>query len=90
MKRKAVNLVLSLIGPIALIVLITMPIGPLAGGLQIIAPTGGIFDTGIGVHQPGTQTVKLPGLDADVVVLQDQWGIPHVYGESVEDAFMAL
>ncbi|MFX1416942.1 MAG: penicillin acylase family protein, partial [Promethearchaeota archaeon] len=25
-----------------------------------------------------------------VVVLQDQWGIPHVYGESVEDAFMAL
>ncbi|MFW9884922.1 MAG: hypothetical protein ACFFEX_11120, partial [Candidatus Thorarchaeota archaeon] len=83
-KRKAINLVLSLIGPIALIVILTMPIGPLAGGLQIIAPTGGIFDVGIGVNQPEMQTVRLPGLDANVVVLQDQWGIPHVYGDTVE------
>jgi penicillin amidase len=89
-KRKGINLVLSLIGPIALIVILTMPIGPLAGGLQIIAPTGGIFDVGIGVNQPEMQTVTLPGLEANVVVLQDQWGIPHVYGDTVEDAFMAL
>lgn len=89
-KRKAINLVLSLIGPIALIVILTMPIGPLAGGLQIIAPTGGIFDVGIGVNQPEMQTVRLPGLDANVVVLQDQWGIPHVYGDTVEEAFMAM
>jgi len=89
-KRKAINLVLSLIGPIALIVILTMPIGPLAGGLQIIAPTGGIFDVGVGVNQPGTQTVRLPGLDANVVVLQDEWGIPHIYGDTAEDAFMAL
>ena len=44
MKRKVVNLALSLIGPIALIIILTMPIGPLTGGLGIIQPIGGIFD----------------------------------------------
>jgi penicillin amidase len=89
-KRKVANLGLSLIGPIALIVILTMPIGPLAGGLQIIAPTGGIFDIGVGLVPPEAQTIMLPGLDASVQVLVDEWGIPHIYGESMEDTFMAL
>jgi penicillin amidase len=89
-KRKVINLGLSLVGPIALIVILTMPIGPLAGGLQIIAPTGGIFDNGVGAIPPEAQTIMLPGLDASVQVLVDEWGIPHIYGESIEDAFMAL
>ncbi len=90
MKRKIINFGLSLIGPIALIVILTMPIGPLAGGLGIIAPTGGIFDVGVGANQPELQTIQLPGLDANVEVLQDQWGIPHIYADSAEDAFTAL
>ena len=46
MKRKGLNLILSFIGPIALIVILSMPIGPLTGGLGIIQPIGGIFDNG--------------------------------------------
>jgi acyl-homoserine lactone acylase PvdQ len=90
MKRKILNFGLSLIGPIVLAILITTPIGPLAGGLQLIAPTGGIFDVGLGAIQPELQTIQLPGLSANVEVLQDQWGIPHIYGATAEDAFMAL
>jgi penicillin amidase len=90
MKRKIVNFVLSLIGPIALVILLTTPIGPLAGGLQIITPTGGIFDVGLGANQSGMQTIQLPGLEANVEVLQDQYGVPHIYADSKEDAFMAL
>lgn len=89
-KRKLVNFGLSLVGPIAMIIILTMPIGPLTGGLQIIAPTGGIFDVGIGAIPPQAQTIQLPGLNAQVKVLVDQWGIPHIYADSVEDAFMAL
>ncbi|MGD9397702.1 MAG: penicillin acylase family protein, partial [Candidatus Thorarchaeota archaeon] len=88
MKRKGVNLVLSFIGPIALIIILTMPIGPLFGGLGIIQPVGGIFDNG--APEPGDQTIKLTGLDAEVEVIIDHLGIPHIYAESISDATMAL
>jgi penicillin amidase len=88
MKRKVVNLALSFIGPIALIVILTMPIGPLAGGLGIIQPIGGIFDNG--APDLGSQTISLPGLDAQVEVIIDHLGIPHIYAGSVHDAMMAL
>ncbi len=88
MKRKILNLGISLVGPIALIVMLTMPIGPLSGGLGIIAPTGGVFD--VGYPESALQTINLPGLDANVEVRFDEWGIPHIYADAVTDAYMAL
>ncbi|MHB8509726.1 MAG: penicillin acylase family protein [Candidatus Dormibacteria bacterium] len=32
--------------------------------------------------------LDLPGLAAPVRVLRDQWGVPHIYAESLEDLFM--
>jgi penicillin amidase len=88
MKRKGVNLVLSFIGPIALIIILTMPIGPLTGGLGIIQPIGGIFDNG--APDPGDQVITLTGLTAEVEVIIDHLGVPHIYAESTYDAMMAL
>jgi penicillin amidase len=88
MKRKGVNLILSFIGPIALILILTMPIGPLTGGLGIIQPIGGIFDNG--APDPGDQVITLTGLDAEVEVIIDHLGVPHIYAESTYDAMMAL
>ena len=88
MKRKVVNFTLSLIGPVALILILTMPIGPLTGGLGIIQPIGGIFDNG--APAPGSQRITLNGLDAQVEVVVDYLGIPHIYAASAHDAFMAL
>ncbi|TFG33651.1 penicillin acylase family protein [Candidatus Thorarchaeota archaeon] len=88
MKRRIINLGLSTIGPIALIVILTMPIGPLAGGLGIIQPIGGIFDNGS--PDPGSQRIQLIGLEAQVDVIIDHMGIPHIYADSSYDAFMAL
>jgi len=65
-----------------------MPIGPLTGGLGIIQPIGGIFDNG--APEPGSQVLALPGLDAEVEVIIDHMGIPHIYADSTNDAFMAL
>ncbi|MFW9927276.1 MAG: penicillin acylase family protein, partial [Candidatus Thorarchaeota archaeon] len=83
-----VNLALSFIGPIALIVILSMPIGPLTGGLGIIQPIGGIFDNG--ALEPRNQVISLTGLTAEVEVIIDHLGVPHIYAESTEDAFMAL
>ena len=81
---------LSLIGPVVLIILLTMPIGPLAGGLGILQPVGGIYDVGRGTGPPGFQTLRLPDVIEGAEVLIDEWGIPHIYGQTVEDAFLAL
>ena len=32
---------------------------------------------------------RLPGLRADVQVLRDRWGVPHIYAQNVDDLFMA-
>ena len=88
--KKIIKFGLSLVGPIVMIVILTMPIGPLAGGLGILQPIGGIFDVGRAVNEPTAQTVTIPGLSAEVTVLVDQWGIPHIYASTVEDAYMAL
>ncbi|MDF1539926.1 MAG: penicillin acylase family protein, partial [Candidatus Thorarchaeota archaeon] len=90
MKKRILKLILSLIGPIALIILLSMPIGPLAGGLGILQPIGGIYDVGVGIQDSADRTVSIPGLEDEVAILIDEWGIPHIYGESVFDAFVGL
>jgi len=91
MKRRLGKFVLALIGPIAMIVILSMPIGLLYGGLGgVIQPIGGVFDVGRGVSMPYGQSMKIPGLDSDVEVVFDRWGIPHIYAESVHDAFLVL
>ncbi|TFF91651.1 hypothetical protein EU546_08310, partial [Candidatus Thorarchaeota archaeon] len=89
-KRKIANLGVSLVGPAVLIVVLTMPIGPLAGGLQILIPWGGLFDVGRGMNEPYEQTVHLRGVSNDVNILIDQFGVPHIYAATVEDAYVGL
>jgi penicillin amidase len=33
--------------------------------------------------------VRVPGLRADVQVLRDRWGVPHIYAQNLDDLFMA-
>jgi penicillin amidase len=33
--------------------------------------------------------VALPGLDAEVEVLRDEWGVPHIFAQNQEDLFFA-
>ncbi|MBD3404634.1 MAG: hypothetical protein GF411_00685 [Candidatus Lokiarchaeota archaeon] len=88
--KKVLKLGLSVIGPIAMIIILTMPIGPLAGGLGILQPVGGIFDTGRGIEMSGNQTIRIHELDSMVHVVMDEWAIPHIYAETKEDAFITL
>ena len=90
MKKRVVTFGLSLVGPIAMIILLTMPIGPLTGGLGILQPVGGIFDVGVGLDNKISETILLHGLEGEVTILVDEWGIPHIYADSVNDAFMGL
>jgi len=90
LKRKVTNLGLSVIGPVVLIIILTIPIGPLSGGLGILQPWGGLFDVGRGVNEPINQTLTLPGLEDEVVILIDEYGVPHIYASNAVDAYVGL
>src|SRR4029078_8160111 len=34
-------------------------------------------------------TIRVPGLSADVQVMRDTWGVPHIYAQSTDDLFFA-
>ncbi len=88
--KKSLKVAFSAVGPIAMIVLLTIPIGPLAGGLGVLQPIGGIYDVGIGVNDITSQTLVLSDLGSPVDVILDEWGIPHIYAETISDAFLVL
>jgi penicillin G amidase len=37
----------------------------------------------------GAQPVRVPGLEKQVEVLRDRWGVPHIYAATVHDLFFA-
>ncbi|MHA1654299.1 MAG: hypothetical protein ACTSYX_07130 [Candidatus Thorarchaeota archaeon] len=55
MRRELKRLPAFLPAPAVLVVMLVMPIGPLAGGLGILAPVGGIFDVGLGIDDTSSQ-----------------------------------
>lgn len=91
MKRRLGKFVLSLIGPVVVIIILSMPIGLLSGGLgRVVQPMGGVFDVGRGVGMPYGQSMRIPGLSSQVQVVFDEWGIPHIYADWEHDAFVVL
>lgn len=38
---------------------------------------------------PATKTIKVAGLTQGAEILVDQWGVPHIYAQSQDDAFFA-
>ncbi|MDB5959716.1 MAG: penicillin amidase family protein [Massilia sp.] len=38
---------------------------------------------------PQSQTIKVAGLSQGAEILVDQWGVPHIYAQSQDDAFFA-
>jgi len=33
--------------------------------------------------------IRLPGLQAEVQVLRDRWGVPHIYAQNLDDLYFA-
>src|SRR5271157_6329470 len=37
----------------------------------------------------GADTIRAPGLQKQVEILRDRWGVPHIYASTVHDLFFA-
>ena len=48
------------------------------------------FDALAQAHLPRIEgTIDVPGLQADVEVIRDRWGVPHIYASNMDDLFLA-
>ena len=65
---------------------------PLMG---VFAPMGDIIIPGTGLWKvpgelPEEETLYIEGLDDEVIVYRDEWGVPHIYAETEDDLFFVL
>lgn len=64
--------------------------GPLPALGPLLDPLVGVWSVAQGAELPETQRVELSGLEADVEVLYDDRGVPHIFASTAEDAARAL
>jgi len=74
------------------IVLFTAFSIPLMG---VFAPMGNIIFPGNGLWNvpgevPEEEILYIEGLDDEIIVYRDEWGVPHIYAETEDDLFFAL
>lgn len=74
------------ISPLAALALLVLP----ALTLSCASPTPGDFDELAAAHLAIIEgEVSVPGLDEEVEVLRDPWGVPHIYAQNLDDLFFA-
>src|SRR5262249_47985340 len=68
--------------------LVAIVVGCAACSSSPMAPMDAMPPSGV-AQVPLTSTVHADGLSAPVDLVRDEWGIPHIYGESLLDVAFA-
>lgn len=81
-------LIVSIIGILILIIVLSTPIRGMFALGPIVSP-GGIFGASHGSSY-SSGTITLEGIEAPVTIIRDNWGVPHIYADTQKDAVFAL
>jgi penicillin amidase len=86
-KKVVANLSTAITITIIVMVIFSIPILgiPSLGG--ILFPGDGLWK--VPGEVPTSELLKIPGLNDEVTVIRDEWGIPHIYASSDLDLFFA-
>ncbi len=87
-RKTAITLSIVFILSIGLVVAFSVPFGIFPPLGRLLFPGNGVWN--IPEEVSSTEVLSIPELSNDVTVLRDQWGIPHIYGESEADILFAL
>ena len=79
---------ISVIGIFLLIIVLSTPIMGMFALGPIVSP-GGIFSASYGSAYT-SKTISIEGIEDTVTIKRDNWGIPHIYAKSLEDAAFAV
>lgn len=90
-KEKILIKKLSIIIPVTVFLMIIFSV-PL---ISVLAPLGNILFPGGGVWRapgevPESEILYIDGMDDEVTVYRDEWGIPHIYAKTEADLGFAL
>lgn len=82
------NLITTIVLIIVSFTVFSIPLGIIPPLGKFLFPSNGIWKTPGEV--PVEERLELPNLKGDVIVIRDQWGIPHIYAEYEIDMFFAV
>ena len=88
--RLVLKELISVLLAVLFVVLFSIPIGPLPPLGGLLNPNGGVWTTAEGAKPPAIEELRVPGLDGDVTILRDSWGVPHIFATTNHDLFLAL
>jgi penicillin amidase len=54
-----------------------------------VQPNGGLWLDVTWANPPPFAQTELHGLDGEIHIVRDQWGVPHIFATTVEDLFLA-
>ncbi len=83
MKKQAIGLAVSAI----LLILIAYFASDY---LNMLDPRNGIWSSVLPAAHTGEKTIRLRGLEDEVIVAWDKWGVPHIYAKSERDLAFAF
>ena len=75
---------------VALIALLSLPLGGHAAIGPLLDPWDGLYRTARASGHPERQDVRLTDLEGGVKVVRDERGVPHIFASSARDAITAL
>ncbi len=83
------KLVAAIVATVTLMTVFSVPV------ISMLAPLGNILFPGSGIWRtpgevPESEILYIEGLDDEVTVYRDQWGIPHIYAKTEDDLCFAL
>src|SRR5207249_11898189 len=88
--RLVLKELVSVVLAVVFVVLLSIPIGPLPPVGGLLNPNGGVWTTAEGANLPANSELRIAGLDGDVTILRDAWGVPHIFARTNHDLFLAL
>lgn len=80
----------GLLGVIIIIIILLLPMGIIPPLGSLLYPNSGIYNTAIYSDHHGKSTLSIVGLDAEVEILYDEWGVPHIFAETDDDMNFAI
>ncbi len=87
--KHTVILIIAIVVTGAFVTLFSVPVDPSAPPLgKLLFPGNGIWLVPTGY--PGSEKHTIEGLDSDVTIYRDDWGVPHIYGKTMKDIAFGL
>ncbi|MBD3213893.1 MAG: hypothetical protein GF311_14885 [Candidatus Lokiarchaeota archaeon] len=84
-KKNLVEFSAALVATIVLILLFSLPL--------VLFPLGNLLFPGNGLWtmpgEPKSELLYINGMDEEVTVIRDEWGIPHIYAKTDNDLFFS-